>query len=198
MSNFPIEVFHEPDIVPSAPTFGISLGSRHRKPNTFDNPWQLAGAIFDSARHCLDYDFLAKNPDYRNLVGYIDTEGFNWLDFHMPDVQKIDLFVAGVRAAADFLRTFDWEDYKRIRGHLAQAHRLGEEIPSPGGATPAHAGPSSFNLMPANDRTRRGWRGRSRTCALAHAPFPLTTARARPARMTAPRAGSGTGVSSGR
>src|SRR5262249_1098565 len=95
MSNFPIELFHVPDAVPAPPPFGIALGSQDRTQNTFANPWQLGLAIFDTARHCLDYDFIAKNPDYKNLVGDIDTDGFNWLDFGMPDQRKVDLFVRG-------------------------------------------------------------------------------------------------------
>jgi NTE family protein len=139
MSNFPIGIFHEHQRIPSAPTFGISLGRRDRTPlNSFNSLWQLSAAIFDSARHSLDYDFIVNNPDYKRLVGYIDTDGFNWLDFSMSDQHKIDLFLRGVQAADRFLREFDWKEYKCIRGHLVGAHGVGNPrsyaapVPIPG------------------------------------------------------------------
>ena len=99
--------------------------------------WKLTAAIFDSSRHCLDYDFIAQNPDYQNLVGYIHQYGFNWLDFDMTDEHKIDLFVRGVQAAKDFLTSFEWENYKRIRDHLAKAHEVKKPPPTNGAPGPA-------------------------------------------------------------
>jgi NTE family protein len=42
----------------------------------------------------------------------------------MEDQEKIDLFVRGARAAANFLREFNWHKYKEIRAELAKAHRI--------------------------------------------------------------------------
>jgi NTE family protein len=75
----------------------------------------LGGVVFRSASHTLDYDFIKRNPDYRKLVSYIDTGNHGWLDFDMGDEDKVDLFVRGARKAAEFLTTFDWEGYKKIR-----------------------------------------------------------------------------------
>ena len=54
--------------------------------------------------HILDSDFLYKNPDYNQLIGFINTEAFDYLDFSMPPSKQIDLFKAGAVAAVKFLR----------------------------------------------------------------------------------------------
>lgn len=115
MSNFPIDLFHSQDKIPKAPTFGAKLGTDKRRSEKIDWPLPLAAAVFRSASHCLDYDFITRNPDYKNLVAYIDTGEHGWLDFDMQDEAKVDLFFRGASKAAEFLRGFDWEAYKRIR-----------------------------------------------------------------------------------
>jgi NTE family protein len=115
MSNFPINLFHRPDRVPSAPTFGVKLGTDKKKTETITQPFKLLSVIFDSARFNLDSDFIARNPDYRKLVSCIDTSDHRWLNFKMSDEDKIDLFKRGAAEAAKFLREFDWVKYKKIR-----------------------------------------------------------------------------------
>jgi len=128
MSNFPIDVFHV-DGVPRAPTFGVKIGGDRRRPRTIGTPFALAGAVFDSARHYADYDFLLKHPDYSNLVGTVDTGTSYWLNFFMETAEKVSLFAAGVEAAARFLATFDWPSYKAIRARLAEAQALRSNAP---------------------------------------------------------------------
>ena len=115
MSNFPINLFHQPDRVPSAPTFGVKLGTDKKLTEDISTPFTLLSVIFDTARFNLDNDFIARNPDYHKLVSCIDTGNHNWLNFSMTDKEKIDLFVRGAREAAKFLRKFDWAEYKNIR-----------------------------------------------------------------------------------
>ncbi|MDQ3624103.1 MAG: patatin-like phospholipase family protein [Verrucomicrobiota bacterium] len=122
MSNFPIDLFHKPERVPSVPTFGVKLGTDRRRTSGIDQPMDLVGAVFNSARHCLDYDFIARNPDYRKLVTCIDTKDHNWLNFNMKPEEKIELFVSGARAADHFLRKFNWVEYKKIRRGIAAAY----------------------------------------------------------------------------
>jgi len=119
MSNFPIDLFHLQNQVPRAPTFGAKLGTDKRRSEKIDWPLSLGRAVFRSASHCLDYDFITRNPDYKNLVAYIDTGDHGWLDFDMREEDKVDLFVRGARSAADFLRRFDWAGYKQIRQQKA-------------------------------------------------------------------------------
>jgi len=115
MSNFPIDLFHAPEKVPAAPTFGAKLGPDQRRSAEIDSPQRLGAAVFRAASHTLDYDFIKRNPDYEKLVAYIDTGRHGWLDFDMDEAAKVDLFVRGARKAAEFLITFNWEEYKEIR-----------------------------------------------------------------------------------
>jgi NTE family protein len=115
MSNFPIDLFHLPDKIPVAPTFGAKLGPDERTFAEIDSPQRLGAAVFGSASHTLDYDFIKRNPDYKKLVAYIDTGKHGWLDFDMGGEDKVDLFIRGARKAAEFLTTFDWEKYKELR-----------------------------------------------------------------------------------
>lgn len=121
MSNFPINLFHQPYRVPTSPTFGAKIGIDRAQPAVISKPSQLLGAVFDAARHTLDFDFISRNPDYKHLVAMIDTGDHNWLDFTMADDHKIDLFARGARSAAEFLCRFNWEKYKTIRKGIAEA-----------------------------------------------------------------------------
>ncbi len=121
MSNFPINLFHTPYKVPDAPTFGAKIGVDRAEPVEITSPAKLLGAVFDAARHTLDYDFIMQNPDYKHLVAMIDTGKHNWLNFSMPEADKIDLFQRGAAKAAEFLQSFDWANYKKIRADLRDA-----------------------------------------------------------------------------
>lgn len=121
MSNFPIDLFHAPYEVPLAPTFGVKIGLERQEPAKIKGPGQLLAAIFDTARHTLDNDFITRNPDYQQLVAMIDTADHKWLDFNMPDEAKVDLFARGAERAAEFLCKFDWHRYKETRVGIKNA-----------------------------------------------------------------------------
>jgi len=114
MSNFPIDIFHGTG-VPTAPTFGVKLGTDRTAPHRVDTLPRLLGAIFNSARHCADYDYILRNPDCEDLVASIGTRPHNWLNFFIEDEDKIDLFVKGVLAAVDFVKGFNWAAHKKKR-----------------------------------------------------------------------------------
>lgn len=132
MSNFPIDVFHMHTRVPYAPTLGVKLGEDRAAARKTDKLFPFLGSIFDSARHIHDYNFLLKNPDFQKLLCMIDVDGHNWLDFGIKDEAKIDLFVRGAKAAENFLRNFNWKNYKEIRKGLADAY-LAANIKPQGG-----------------------------------------------------------------
>jgi NTE family protein len=129
VSNFPIALFHNTKSVPKSPTFGVKLGKDTRK-SQIKSLSPLAGAIFNSARHVLDLDFMLRNPDYQHLITIIDTGRNHWLNFELSPEAKIDLFVRGAKCAAEFLRKFEWEKYKDIRQNLLQAYKLSEDLKS--------------------------------------------------------------------
>ncbi|MDO8549708.1 MAG: patatin-like phospholipase family protein [Ignavibacteria bacterium] len=120
LSNFPIDVFHNHKIVPRLPTFGVKLGDDRHEVSLVNNVPKFLMAIFNSARHVLDYQFLLTNPDYEKLITKIDVGEHNWLNFSMPDKDKLDLFKRGAKAAAEFLTGFKWEKYKTIREELTK------------------------------------------------------------------------------
>lgn len=124
MSNFPIDAFHDYEAkVPLAPTFGVKL-EYDRRWHSIDGPVDLFGAIFNSARHCLDYDFVRRNPEYSQLVQHIPCTRYNWLDFNMSEDSKRGLFREGAERAIAFLQGFDWQKYKDYRQQLHAAKRL--------------------------------------------------------------------------
>ena len=115
MSNFPIDLFHKHLQVPKCPTFGVKLGVDRKEPNKIEKFPTLIGSIFDAARNVHDFDFIRRNPDYKHLVSYIKIGDHNWLDFYISEEAKIDLFIRGAQSAADFLKKFNWQQYKKIR-----------------------------------------------------------------------------------
>ncbi len=115
MSNFPIDLFHKFNTIPRMPTFGVRLGDDRNEYNKISSPINLFGAMFNSIRHLHDYDFILRNPDYKMLIKHINIGEHNWLNFALTDDDKKDLFVRGARAAAEFLRKFDWLGYKKVR-----------------------------------------------------------------------------------
>jgi len=118
MSIFPIDVFHKQNSVPRMPTFGVRLGIDRNKANSITSPINLFGAMFNSLRHLHDYDFILKNPDYKQLIQKIDIGDHDWLNFAISDDAKKDLFVRGAKAANEFLRKFNWQHYKDTRSKL--------------------------------------------------------------------------------
>ncbi|MBC8871166.1 MAG: patatin-like phospholipase family protein [Planctomycetes bacterium] len=122
MSNFPVDLFHDPNAkgMPSAPTFGARLGTARDEVNKIEKPTQLLMSVFNAARHCNDFDFIARNPDFARLVTEIPTGPHNWLNFFLTPEAKVDLFTRGVKAAVAWLKGFNWPDYKQLRGKLAK------------------------------------------------------------------------------
>jgi NTE family protein len=115
ISNFPIDIFHNNTKVPDAPTFGVKIGLDKAEINPNKKFFSLIGSVFNTARFSSDDNFLRTNPDFRNLIGYIDTGSHNWLNFGLTDEAKVDLFIRGAQAAAAFIHNFNWEKYKEIR-----------------------------------------------------------------------------------
>jgi len=113
-SNFPIDLFKRPGI-PRAPTFGARLGDKDRTMKEIDNLGQYGVNLFNSLRHYADYDFIFKNPLYKNLITNIPTNKYNWLDFNMKPETQLELFKEGVKAGAEFLDRFKWKQYKKQR-----------------------------------------------------------------------------------
>ncbi|MFK7922293.1 MAG: patatin-like phospholipase family protein [Bacteroidia bacterium] len=132
LSNFPIDIFHAWDKIPRRPTFGVKLGLSRNTMNEVEdmNYAGLIAASFNAARMMRDQDFILNNPEYRKLVAQIDIGEHNWLDFALSDEAKIDLFIRGAQTGLDFLKGFNWKEYKGIRQKqlLSMANKVTENI----------------------------------------------------------------------
>ncbi|MBX3253227.1 MAG: patatin-like phospholipase family protein [Chitinophagaceae bacterium] len=131
LSNFPLNLFYNPHIdMPRLPSFGIDLDDEKLPAGTKveeDAPddcsnkpqqWSFGGylyRIFNTVRFYYDKDFLIKNAFFKKGIGTVPLKGYNWLNFFMTNEQKKEMFLQGVRAAADFLKNFNWDEYKSKR-----------------------------------------------------------------------------------
>jgi len=122
MSNFPIDAFHDVAHIPRCPTLGVKLQVDMLE-TAIDSPLKMLLGLFDAARHCRDNDFISNNPDFRQLVKDIDTGEVNWINFNLSEAEMRELFLDGVKAAAEWLQGFDWAQYKQIRKSIMQANQ---------------------------------------------------------------------------
>lgn len=118
ISNFPISAFHTSNRMPRMPTFGIKLGVEREAPQKINSLMHFLGATVNIMRSDADEEFIRANPDYKHVVKAIPTGEHHWLNFKMSDAEKVDLFIRGVKAASEFLQTFDWAQYKETRRKL--------------------------------------------------------------------------------
>lgn len=125
LSNFPISIFYNNSVAtPRLPTFGIDLDDR-QPADKEENPfgWSLTGymgRMFNTIRNYYDKDFLLKNKVYQRGIGKVDlsSDKYNWLNFFLPNQDKIDMFALGAQAACEFLINFNWDEYKNERKTL--------------------------------------------------------------------------------
>ena len=128
ISNFPIYVFHSKSrSVPRKPTFGVKLSTYRDKSSDVDDLGSFVGSMISTMRHDSDNEFLIQNPDFKNLICFIDAnKDFNWLNFKMSDEQKKKLFLLGAQKALAFLTSFDWGKYKISREMLNKVNDLND------------------------------------------------------------------------
>lgn len=105
LSNFPINVFYNPDMaIPRKPTFGIKLEyDKLDLSEKIKSLLSFLGKIISTMRFFYDRDFALKHDIYRKTVRSIDTGKVHWLNFNLTDQQKIELFFRGALTATIFL-----------------------------------------------------------------------------------------------
>lgn len=123
LSNFPINLFYKKNIgPPRLPTFGIDLDDTSEKDKEpLPQKWTFGGYLgrmFNTIRFYYDKDFTLQNRVMKKGVGTVKVAEYNWLNFFLNNSQKVDLFVKGAQAAMDFLKKFEWEEYKTERTNL--------------------------------------------------------------------------------
>lgn len=138
LSNFPINVFHNPAVKTARlPTFGVKLEDEDHIAPGKEQPsarsvFDYIMTVFSTVRFYYDRDFLQRNAVYQQCIGYIDAAGYNWLNFGMDDKAKKELFMKGVHAAEVFflggkvwidgkekmVQPFNWEKFKQDRADV--------------------------------------------------------------------------------
>ncbi len=123
LSNFPINIFYNPKVeIARMPTLGILLEDEDFKPkDQFDSLGSFVWAMVNTLRYNYDKDFMLKHNDFEKTIGRIDVKDFNWLKFNLTEKEKEELFRKGAEAARDFIRGFDWENYKLERRKMTEA-----------------------------------------------------------------------------
>ncbi len=136
LSNFPINLFHNNKVeVARLPTFGCKLEDEtHIDPAKAALPGKktflsFLGDVFTTVRFYYDREFLMKHEVYQQLIGHVDVEKFNWLNFSIGYEEQKALFVQGAKAAETFFlggeiwvdgkkqqfAAYDWERFKKDR-----------------------------------------------------------------------------------
>jgi NTE family protein len=120
ISNFPIDVFHLPGSgIPRKPTFGVRLSTFRQSYELVDDLSSYLGGLINTMRHDSDNEFLRKNPDFNRLITFINADQLvNWLNFNLSDEEKLLLFRKGAESALSFVKSFDWQEYKKLRGKI--------------------------------------------------------------------------------
>lgn len=128
LSNFPINLFHNPKISgkePRMPIMGVRImdeDPEEKIPITKKMSFTgFAGKIIDTLRNNEDNSFLAINPFYKKYsiadISAYETK-VNWLNFGLSEEEQKALFLVGIKAALNYLENFDWETYKRERSKI--------------------------------------------------------------------------------
>lgn len=116
-SNFPINHFHRSDgMLPRKPSFGVRTTIQSNKHVEVSDIADFCINLTDTFREINDQEFLHRNPDYEQLVTKISSpNGVHAFEFDLTESQKVSLFVAGAKAAINFLEKFNWTLYKDTR-----------------------------------------------------------------------------------
>ncbi len=121
ISNFPISLFHKPEIrTPRIPIVGVILDEGYGSESDFKKGiTTFLMRIFKTVMNYSDKEFLVKNEFYKKYcIHSIDVHDFNWLNFNLSDDEKIKLFERGVNAGLEYIEKFDWDEYKTSREAL--------------------------------------------------------------------------------
>ena len=128
LSNFPINLFHNPKISgkePRMPIMGVRImdeDPEEKIPITQKMSFTgFAGKIINTLRNNEDNSFLAINPFYKKYsiadISAYETK-VNWLNFGLSEEEQKALFMVGIKAAIMYLQNFDWETYKKERAKI--------------------------------------------------------------------------------
>jgi NTE family protein len=116
LSNFPIDLF---DNTGNWPTFGLKLSARedalvHSNPST--NTFEFASAILGTLTSAHDQMHI-DDPCTQKRTVFIDTFGIKATDFDITADQQRALYQSGQAKATAFLKTWDFDVWKKACRH---------------------------------------------------------------------------------
>jgi NTE family protein len=112
LSNFPVQLFDSSDDQPRWPTFGIRLSASAGRAPTHEihGPLSLAFAALETLISDQDAAYIDDPCTVRRTI-FVPTENVGPLDFTISAEERDALYQRGVRAAEEFLRTWDYPAY---------------------------------------------------------------------------------------
>lgn len=113
LSNFPVDIF---DDKAEWPTFGVKLSAKEDAAATINpvtNPLNYTTAILDTLMSAHDRIHV-DDPCVTVRTIFVDTTGFKATNFDIKPEQQLVLFENGKKYAKKFLKTWDFENYKKV------------------------------------------------------------------------------------
>lgn len=112
LSDFPVQLFDEPDGRPRWPTFGIRLSARPGIPPTHPvhGPVSLGIAAVETLMSNQDNAYIDDPCTVRRTI-FVPAAQVSPIDFGLSAQQRDALYQRGLRAGRRFLTTWDYQDY---------------------------------------------------------------------------------------
>lgn len=113
LSNFPVDIF---DDKAQWPTFGVKLSAKEDAAATINpvtNPLNYTTAILDTLMSAHDRIHV-DDPCVTVRTIFVDTTGFRATNFDIKAEQQLVLFESGKKYAKKFLKTWDFDNYKKV------------------------------------------------------------------------------------
>jgi NTE family protein len=131
LSNYPLFLFEQPDMLPDIPTFGFRLVASpdysSAEVTTPHTPIELGKALLETMLSAHDKMYINDEKYVRTIA--IPVDGIATTQFNLTEQQAQLLYSNGVHAAQKFFETWDFGAYKQTYGsgnsasHLAQLHQ---------------------------------------------------------------------------
>jgi NTE family protein len=114
LSNFPVQLFDQPDGLPRWPTFGIRLSAKPGIPATQPvyGPISLGFAALETLISDQDAAYIDDPCTVRRTI-FVPAENVSPLDFDIGAEQRDALYARGLKAGQDFLASWDFDAYLR-------------------------------------------------------------------------------------
>jgi NTE family protein len=123
LSNFPVWLFDNLDSAPEWPTFGFKLvDPEEGTPHQVNGPISLLTALFSTMMEAHDARYIQDQHFARTIP--IPTLGIKTTEFDITPARTEALYQSGRKAAEDFLKSWNFEEYiAKYRLNKPRVHR---------------------------------------------------------------------------